>query len=314
MSNLIEIRNLSIDAEISKSHYNIINKLNINIPQQSIISIVGESGSGKTITALSIVKLLEKNLKITSGEILFEGKNILEFNEEEMMNIRGRKISFIFQEPMTALNPVINIETQLIEGPVIHKIASKDQAIEMAKELLKKLDIPLSKLKLYPHNLSGGQRQRILIAMALITSPQLLIADEPTTALDVITQLDILEIIKELKEEKKLSVMLITHNFAIVSNYSSYTYVMYMGEIMEAGKTSTIINSPKHPYTIALLSSIIKLNDQSRLKSIKGLPPLISELKDGCRFMTRCEFATEICKKEPPVNPTPDGYYRCWNR
>ncbi|MCX7648612.1 MAG: ABC transporter ATP-binding protein, partial [Elusimicrobiales bacterium] len=280
---ILEIKNLSVQALIKDRHFNIINKINLSIPKEKTVAIVGESGSGKTITALSIIKLLEKNLKIKEGSIIFDSKDLTELSEEQIRGIRGKEISFVFQEPMTALNPVVDIKTQITEILTKHNLCDEETAVKKAKEILNELSIPSSKINLYPHNFSGGQRQRILLAMALISEPKLLIADEPTTALDVVTQMEILDTIEKFKKEKKLSVILITHNFSIVSNYSEYTYVMYLGEIMEAGKTENIVKNPRHPYTKALLNSVIKMDNKNRLKSIKGSTPSISQTPEGCR-------------------------------
>ncbi|MEW6013114.1 MAG: ABC transporter ATP-binding protein [Elusimicrobiota bacterium] len=310
---ILEIKNLSVQALIKDRHFNIINKINLSIPKEKTVAIVGESGSGKTITALSIIKLLEKNLKIKEGSIIFDSKDLTNLSEEQIRKIRGKEISFVFQEPMTALNPVVDIKTQITEILTKHNLCDEETATKKAKEILTELSIPSSKINLYPHNFSGGQRQRILLAMALISEPKLLIADEPTTALDVVTQMEILDTIEKFKKEKKLSVILITHNFSIVSNYSEYTYVMYLGEIMEAGKTENIVKNPRHPYTKALLNSVIKMDNKNRLKSIKGSTPSISETPEGCRFINRCDYADEKCAKSPGEKITESGYYRCWN-
>jgi len=312
-SNILEIKNLTLNAIINNREVNILNRVSIEIPDSRTVALVGESGSGKTLTALSIIKLLEKNLIIKEGEIIFHGKRIDNLDEDNIRKIRGREIAFVFQEPMTALNPVVDIETQITEILTEHQISDRDSARKKAAGILEKLSIPSSKINSYPHNFSGGQRQRILIAMALISSPKLLIADEPTTALDVVTQLEILNLLEDLKKENKLSVILITHNFAIVSKYSDYTYVMYMGEIVEAQNTEDIIKEPKHPYTKALLDSIVKLGTKDKLKSIKGIMPSITDIPAGCRFKTRCDYADEKCDKEPPVKKIKNGYYRCWN-
>lgn len=308
-----EIKNLSVDASVDNKRYNVLNDINIKLSEGETISLVGESGSGKTTLVQSIIRILNKNLMISSGSIVFNDRNIIDMSEDEIRDLRGKDISIVFQEPLTALNPVVDIETQMTEVLTHHHIASENDAKKRAAEMIERVNIPQSKIKLYPHNFSGGQRQRILIAMALITDPKILIADEPTTALDVITQIEILNLIKKFKKEKKLSVILITHNLAVVSAYSDYVYVMYLGEIMEAGKTTSIIKDPKHPYTKALLESIVKLEKTERLKSIKGTTPSIFEIKDGCRFITRCDYATDRCKEKPPFKETENGYYRCWN-
>jgi oligopeptide/dipeptide ABC transporter ATP-binding protein len=312
MENLLEIRNLSIDAKIDNNFHNIIKDIDIRVKKGEMVGIVGESGSGKTITSLAIIKLLEKNLFIKNGEIIFEGKNIMQLNDDEMRKLRGREISFVFQEVLTALNPVMDIETQVSEVLIHHRICDKEQALQKTTEILKKLGIPLDKLKHYPHNFSGGQRQRILIAISLIGDPKLIIADEPTTALDVITQIEILKILKKIKEEGK-SIILITHNISIVRNFSDYVYIMYLGEIMESGKTLDVMSNPIHPYTKLLLNSIVTLEKKDRLKPIEGNIPSIYEIPTGCRFITRCPFKTDKCIKEPPIKNKEGRYFRCWN-
>jgi len=312
MEALLNINELSLDARINNKNYNIVNDVSVKVKKGEIVSIVGESGSGKTLTFLSTIRLLEKNLFIKKGEIIFENKNILNLDEKEIRKIRGKEISYIFQEPLTALNPVIDIETQISEVLIQHKICNEKQAREKVKEMLLKVGISPEKSKQYPHNFSGGQRQRILIAMALISNPKLIIADEPTTALDVITQIEILNLLKEIKEEKK-AIVLITHNISVVANYSDYVYVMYLGQIMENGKTYDVINNPIHPYTRLLLNSIITLDKKERLKPIEGYTPSIYEIPEGCRFITRCPYKLEKCKIQPPIRKKGERYFRCWN-
>lgn len=309
--NILEIKNLSIS--LKKSDLNIVNNISLKLEEGKTTAIVGESGSGKTITALSIIKLLPRELIIKSGEIYFNEKNLVKTDDSEMRNIRGKEIAFIFQEPLTALNPVVNIETQMTEILLAHNICSYEQAKKKSIEMLEIVGIPKEKIKLYPHNFSGGQRQRILIAMAMLTDPKLIIADEPTTSLDVITQMEILNLLEKIKYEKKLSLILITHNFSVVSNYSNYVYVMYLGEIMEYGKTDDIIENPKHPYTKALLQSIVKLEKTDRLISIEGTTPSIFNIPKGCRFITRCKYKNEKCIEPPPIRENNYGYYRCHN-
>ena len=312
METLLDIKDLSIDATISNKTYNIIKDVSIKVKKGETVAIVGESGSGKTITSLSILRLLEKNLSIKKGKIIFEGKNILELNEDEMRKIRGKEISFIFQEPLTALNPVVNIETQITEVLTHHKICDQKTASQRAKEVLERVGISSQKIKQYPCNFSGGQRQRILIAISLIAEPKLIIADEPTTALDVITQVEILNLLNKIKEQKR-SIILITHNISVVANYSDYVYVMYLGQIMESGKTYDVINNPFHPYTKLLLNSLVTLEKKDKLNPIEGQTPSVYEIPQGCRFITRCPYKTEKCNQEPPTKKKEERYLKCWN-
>lgn len=312
MKNVLEIKDLTVDALIGSNQYNVIKDVSLKLKEKQTLAIVGESGSGKSLTSLSVIKLLENNLTVKNGEIIFQNKNLLELDENEINKIRGKEISFVFQEPLTALNPVVNIKTQMTEVLTKHMNMSEKQAEEKAREMLEKVGIDSTKINSYPHNFSGGQRQRILIATALLTNPKILIADEPTTALDVTTQIEILNLIEDMKKLYNMSVMLITHNFSIVANYSDYVYVMYLGQIMEANTTANIIKSPRHPYTKALLNSLVKLEKSEKLETIKGTTPSIKEIPDGCRFKTRCNYYHEKCDTEPPYKNTENGMYKCW--
>ncbi len=316
MKYILELNNLRINLieEVGRK-YNVIDGVNIKVEAGKITSIVGESGSGKTITLLSVMRLIPSVFEIESGSILFDGMDLLKISEDELRGMCGRRISFIFQEPMTALNPVVSIKKQMIEILTEHKITDYDTAYKLAKKALYEVGVDGEKIDLYPHNFSGGQRQRILIAMALLSKPDVVIADEPTTSLDVVSQLEILNILENLCREKKLSVVLISHNISIVYNYSDYVYVMYLGQIVEEGKTDSIIEEPHHPYTSALLSSVIKLGLKERIKPIDGLPAEIKDFNPGCRFYERCPFKTDICyTKKPPRKERKDGFYWCWNK
>ncbi len=311
----LEIKNLRVNLVDGFKKYSVIDGIDLKVEQGKITAVVGESGSGKTLTFLSVIRLIPWVFEIESGMIVFDGKDLLRVSDSELRKIRGRKISFIFQEPMTALNPVVNIKKQMTEILTQHGIADYKTACEMAEKSLVDVGIEPFKINLYPHNFSGGQRQRILIAMALLSNPDLVIADEPTTSLDVVTQIEILNLLERLSRERKISFVLISHNISVVYNYSDYVYVMYLGQIVEEGKTDSVIENPAHPYTSALLSSVIKLGLKERIKPIEGLPPEIKDINDGCRFYGRCPFATDNCYNEkPPLKERKDGYYRCWNR
>lgn len=314
---LLEINNLSTNFYSDDLVVPAIENISFKINEGETLGIVGESGSGKSVTALSIMRLIPNPPgKIVGGEILLHGKDILKLSEEEMRDIRGNKISMIFQEPMTSLNPVFTIGNQLSEGLILHQKLTKKQAKIKSVELLKEVKISLAekRLKQYPHELSGGMRQRVMIAMALSCMPELLIADEPTTALDVTIQAQILNLIKELKEKNNTTVMLITHNMGVVSEIADNVLIMYSGRILEYSDVNTLFKEPKHPYTIGLLKSMPKINGKkSKLYTIKGVVPLPGQIKEGCRFKTRCEYVMGICKvEEPPLFKVDDSLVRCW--
>lgn len=312
MSFILEIRDLVVSFRENGKRYRILDSVSMGVKKGSITSVVGESGSGKTLTFLSVVRLLANNLEIEQGSVFFKSKDLLQCNEEELRKIRGVSISFVFQEPMTALNPVVSIEKQMTEVLTEHNICDYKKAKELSMAAFKEVGLEPLKITQYPHNFSGGQRQRILIAMALLTNPDLLIADEPTTSLDVVTQLEILNLLKRLTQQRELSVVLISHNISVVYNYSDYLYVMYLGQIVEEGKTSSIVESPKHPYTIGLLNSIVKLGSKDRFKPIEGLPPDVKNWPKGCRFYGRCRYGSSKCLEKPPKRERIDGFYYCW--
>jgi len=270
------------------------------------LGVVGESGSGKSVTALSVMGLIEPPAgQIVTGRVMFQGRNLLELDEDELQSVRGGQIAMIFQDPMTALNPVYTIGDQLMETILLHQNVNRSEAREIAIQAIEDVHIPNAKAQMldYPHQYSGGMRQRIMIAMGLSCNPDLLIADEPTTALDVTTQAQIMDLMLELAEERGTAVMLITHDLGVVAGFCNDLHVMYAGGIVESGTIDDIYYNPQHPYTWGLLESMTRLDDeqQHRLYSIPGSPPSVIDLPKGCRFRPRCGFATEICGQVLPA-------------
>ena len=268
--------------------------------------VVGESGSGKSVTAMSIMRLIEPPAgDIVTGEVVFNGVNLLALSEDEMQGVRGGQIAMIFQDPMTALNPVYTIGDQLIETILLHQDVSRSQAREIATQAMVDVQIPNAKDRLddYPHQFSGGMRQRVMIAMGLSCNPQLLIADEPTTALDVTTQAQIMDLMLNLAEERGTAVMLITHDLGVVAGFCDTVQVMYAGTIVERGTSDEIYYDPQHPYTWGLLSSMTRLDEEQRqrLHSVRGAPPSLINLPSGCRFRPRCDFAIDLCAQALPM-------------
>ncbi len=318
MSKLLQVENLSISFRTAAGKTQAVRDVSFSLEKGETLCIVGESGSGKSITSLALMGLLPNNGEITSGSINFEGEDLVGKTEEELRKIRGNKMSMIFQEPMTALNPVFTIGFQLQEPLRIHKNMSKKEALVKSIELLKAVGIPNSKERLeqYPHELSGGMRQRVMIAMALACNPSLLIADEPTTALDVTIQAQILDIIDELKEKLGMGVIFVTHDMGVVAEIADKVMVMYAGEVVEVNDVESLFENPKHPYTRGLLEAIPNVDDPTHeMKIIPGSMPSIDEKIPGCRFHPRCPFALDICKeKTPPIfhDELNDGFARCW--
>ncbi|SHK11891.1 ABC transporter ATP-binding protein [Paramaledivibacter caminithermalis] len=284
-----------------------VDGISFNIKKGETLCVVGESGCGKSVTAMSILKLVPTPPgKYVSGEILFKGEDLLKKSHEEMRMIRGNDIAMIFQEPMTSLNPVFTVGNQICETVMLHQQLNKKEAMEVAVEMLRKVGIPLpeKRVREYPHQLSGGMRQRVMIAMALSCNPILLIADEPTTALDVTIQAQILDLMRKMKEETGSSIMFITHDLGVVAEMADRVVVMYAGKIVEQGSAEEIFNDPRHPYTNGLLKSIPRLQGKRKedLHVIEGMVPSMYNLPKGCKFNPRCEHATDICKsKEPPL-------------
>lgn len=302
---ILEVEDLSVKFFTSDGIVNAVDHVTFSIHKEEVLGLVGESGCGKSVTSLAIMRLLPMPpAKITSGKIIFDGTNLLEKPESEMRQIRGNVISMIFQEPMTSLNPVITVGKQITEAIVVHQNVSKDAAKEKAIEMLKIVGIPNPEKRYddYPHQMSGGMRQRAMIAMALSCNPKLLIADEPTTALDVTVQAQILDLMMQLKERFGMSVLLITHDLGVIAEMCNRVLVMYAGQIVEEAPCVDLFDSPLHPYTVGLLRSIPKLEPgKQSLHTIEGNVPNAIEFPPGCRFHPRCSEAVEICTQKTPA-------------
>lgn len=297
MTNILEIKNLNLFFRNEEKNYQALYDINLSFEKGKIHSVVGESGCGKTMTAMSVMRLLPKTAFIESGEIIFKGENLLKYKEKQMRELRGNKIALIPQDPMTSLNPLYTIGNQLIESIKAHSKVSEHQAIRKALQVmdLVKIPNPKQKLNFYPHEFSGGMKQRIIIAMALACNAEMIIADEPTTALDVTIQKQIMDLILDIKNEFDTTVLLISHDLALVSNYTDTITVMYAGYIVEQAQAEEFFKNPKHPYSIALLNSLPSNNPAQKLKTITGAPPSIQEEISGCKFHPRCEFAKSGC-------------------
>lgn len=317
---LLIINNLKTHFFTDKGLVPAVDGVSLSVKRGQIIGIVGESGCGKSITSLSILKLVSEPGKIVGGEIIFEGENLANKTIKEMQGIRGNSISMIFQEPMTSLNPVYTIGKQVAEAILTHKKdITKAQAKKSVIEMFRLVGIPEpeKRFNTFPHQLSGGLRQRVMIAMALICRSKLLIADEPTTALDVTIEAQILNLMKKLRDDIGTSIIMITHNLGVVAELCDYAYVMYAGKIMEHAEIFELFKNPMHPYTVGLLKSIPKKNEdieRKRLYSIKGMVPNLLSLPKGCRFKPRCEDAMEICSEKEPeiIDIGNDHKVRCW--
>jgi oligopeptide transport system ATP-binding protein len=319
MTKLLDVHNLSTYFFQETGVVKAVDDVSFDLEEGETLALVGESGCGKSISALSIMKLVpEPNGRIVSGEVSFNGRDLIGLDEWEMQDVRGKDIAMIFQEPMTSLNPVLTIGRQVTEALEIHMGMNGRRAANRAVELLEMVGIPEARgrLKSYPHQFSGGMRQRVMIAMALSCNPKLLIADEPTTALDVTIQAQILELIEGLCQELGTAVILITHNLGIVARYARRVNVMYAGKIIERGLSRDIYYNPAHPYTRGLLRSVPRLDvtRQDRLEAIEGLPPELDQLPQGCSFYPRCSFRQPQCLEEsPPLTQVSDSHFTaCW--
>ena len=315
---VLQIENLQTHFFTDRGQVPAVDGVSITVHKGEVVGIVGESGCGKSVTSLSIMKLVPNPPgKIVGGAIRFKGEDLVLASEKRMREIRGNEIAMIFQEPMTSLNPVFTIGDQIGEAIRLHTKTSKKEARQKAVEMLKKVGIPRAEAIVdeYPHQLSGGMRQRVMIAMAMACNPELLIADEPTTALDVTIQAQILDLMRQLNQEADTAVLLITHDLGVVAQMCHRVVVMYAGNVIEEGDVRTILKNPKHPYTIGLLNSLPKLEEsQERLYSIPGNVPIPGSLTTGCRFAPRCEQAMDRCRQEmPELIPVEENHRsRCW--
>ena len=312
---LLRVKNLTVEYTSEGQVIHAVNRASLRLNKGQTLGLVGETGAGKTTIAKTILRILpDYAAKVKEGEILFDGQDLLSISNKEMMKIRGRGISMIFQDPMTALNPIKTVGDQIAEVIRAHHEISKKEASERAREMLEMVGIPSQRYKEYPHQFSGGMKQRVVIAIALACNPELLIADEPTTALDVTIQAQVLDMIKELKDKNNSSMILITHDLGIIAKTCDTVAVVYAGEIIESGTLDDVFRDPRHPYTLGLFNAIPKLNeDTDRLTPIPGSLPDPTHLPDGCKFCMRCSKATEKCREKPidDVEVSPGHLCRC---
>ncbi|WDL97953.1 ABC transporter ATP-binding protein [Alicyclobacillus sp. ALC3] len=317
MANVLDVKSLNVEFNVNGTYFHAVRDVSFYIRPGETLGLVGESGCGKSVTSLAIVRLLARSARI-SGQVMYDDKDLLTFPQDAMREVRGNEISMIFQEPMTSLNPVYKIGAQIAEVILLHKDVSRREAFNQSLEMLQKVGIPRPKeiLEEYPHQLSGGMRQRIMIAIAMACNPRLLIADEPTTALDVTIQAQILELMKEVSESFGTSTLLITHDLGVVAETCERVAVMYAGQIVEEGTVEEIFFEPQHPYTRGLLNAIPKIDATSkqRLQPIDGTVPSLTKMPTGCHFAPRCPFATQQCVDEAPSLFTVHDRHtsRCW--
>lgn len=309
---LLEVKNLETNFYTEEGVVKAVNNVSFSIGEQETVCIVGESGCGKSITSLSIMQLVPESGKIEKGEVNFAGRNLLQMNKKEINRLRGNDIGMIFQEPMTSLNPVYTIGQQMIEPLQEHLLLSRKDAYKKARELITLLGIPNSEkiIGMYPHELSGGMLQRIMIGIAISCNPRLIIADEPTTALDVTIQAQILDILRDIKKEFNTSILLITHDLGVVAEMADYVIVMYAGKIVERGPVMEMYTNPQHPYTKGLLKAKPLIGERKEsLFTIAGQVPNLAELSESCYFADRCEYRKDIClKKHPELKETSDNH------
>uniref|UniRef100_UPI00404ABE2B ABC transporter ATP-binding protein n=1 Tax=Cephaloticoccus sp. TaxID=1985742 RepID=UPI00404ABE2B len=301
---VLEVRDLVTTFDTDSDTLTAVDGVSFQLHKGRTLGIVGESGCGKSVTAFSIMRLLPQPMgKIAGGQVLFEGKDLVKLRPEEMLKVRGDRMGMIFQEPMTALNPVHTVGRQLSEVFLLHRTKDKRAALQMSVDILNKVGIPSPEVRVgeYPHQLSGGMRQRVVIAMALACKPAVVIADEPTTALDVTIQAQILELMKSLQKEMGMAIMLITHDLGVIAEMCDDVVVMYAGRVAETGPVAKIFASPSHPYTRGLLASIPRLEHErkTRLETIDGMVPSLADMPVGCRYQNRCPYRTEICAQHP---------------
>ena len=321
MAELLEIRDLRTIFPSNGAIAAAVNRVDLRVREGETLGLVGESGCGKSVTAFSIMRLVQPPGKTISGEILFQGQDLLKLSEARMREIRGNRISMIFQEPMTSLNPVFRVGDQIGEVFRVHRKMNRSEAREAATEMLHKVGMPSPERRArdYPHQMSGGMRQRVMIAMALACDPALMLADEPTTALDVTIQAQILELMNEIKTTKGTGIVLITHDLGVVAEMADRVAVMYTGHIVEEASASSLFASPQHPYTIGLLTSIPRIDrierKKARLHVISGMVPDLRHLPEGCTFQDRCPEVQAICKQPPQLELKSSGHkVRCWMR
>lgn len=317
MDKVLEVINLKTYFYTENGIARAVDGVNFSVSKGKTLGIVGESGCGKSVTSLSIMRLLaEPEGKIAGGSILFQGEDLVKKSEQDMMKIRGNEISMIFQEPMTSLNPVFTVGSQINEVFRLHKNLSNKEATPKSIEMLKLVGIPMPEKRVneYPHQLSGGMRQRVMIAMALACNPKLLIADEPTTALDVTIQAQVLELMKDLKNKLGTAIILITHDLGVVADVADDVLVMYAGQIVEYGDMASIFNEPMHPYTKGLLASIPDISKEvEKLDTIEGIVPSLFDIPKGCKFNPRCKYAFEKCREKQPALSDFNGHkVRCF--
>ncbi len=320
MSNILEIKNLTVSfaSDGLKDRAVAVNGVDIDIPAGKTVGLVGESGCGKSVTSLSVMGLLADNGRVDSGEAIFGGKDLLKLPDKALREIRGNRISMIFQEPMTSLNPVLTVGRQVDEALRLHSGLDKAAARKRTIEIFEKVGIPEPERRYgcYPHQLSGGLRQRVMIGMAMVLQPDLLIADEPTTALDVSIEAQILRLMRDLQKDSGMSILMITHNLGVVAEICDWVYVMYAGEVVEKADVFTLFKACAHPYTRGLMASLPRMTPKGqRLYNIMGTVPNLRAMPVGCRFSPRCEFATERCRSEkPPLTDLGDGHLcRCFD-
>jgi peptide/nickel transport system ATP-binding protein/oligopeptide transport system ATP-binding protein len=313
---LLEIRNLKTHFFTRDGTVKAVDGVSMSVDDGKTLGLVGESGCGKSITAMSILRLIARPGRIVEGEILLSGRDLVKLSESGIRDVRGNAISMIFQEPMTSLNPVYTCGDQIAETVSLHLDLGRKESMARAVEMLRLVGIPDAKRRAgeYPHQLSGGMRQRVMIAMALSTNPELLIADEPTTALDVTIQAQILELMKEMRSRNQMAIILITHDLGVVAEMADDVVVMYAGKVVEKADVATVFDRPHHPYTKGLLASIPRLGDRrQRLEVIKGMVPNPLNLPAGCLFKRRCPYAMPICDTAPPLQEVSPGHLsRCW--
>ncbi|WP_163101169.1 ABC transporter ATP-binding protein [Peribacillus alkalitolerans] len=314
---ILEVNHLQTNFYTESGVVKAVNDVSFTIREGETVCIVGESGCGKSITALSVMQLIPENGKVEGGEVNFAGRNLLKLNKKDMRRLRGNEIGMIFQEPMTSLNPVFTIGEQMIEPLQEHLLLSKKDAYKKSMELITMLGIPNAEkiINMYPHELSGGMLQRIMIAIAISCNPKIIIADEPTTALDVTIQAQILDLLRDIKKEINTSILMITHDLGVVAEMADYVVVMYAGKVVEEGTVLEIFSNPKHPYTKGLLKAKPVIGERKdRLYTIAGQVPNLVNLKEGCYFADRCEYATDICRTKQPVFTKSSNSHKvaCW--